>query len=88
MSKDIGKWINDNVLIRKSGNHSRWWNPDRDPGDYVGRHRHGPGMHPVEWLVMEHTVMDVNDYMEMMKGISPGMVCDNTLYYKMTKRKK
>jgi len=22
----------------------------RDPGDYVGRHNHGPGMHPVEWL--------------------------------------
>ena len=28
----------------------------RDPGDYVGRHNHGPGMHPVEWLTEDHQV--------------------------------
>lgn len=24
---------------------------ERDPGQYEGRHRHGPGLHPVEWLL-------------------------------------
>jgi hypothetical protein len=88
MSKSIIDWLNFNALTESRGKHAaRWWIPDRDPGDYVGRHRHGPGMHPVEWLQMEHTVISVDDYMEIMRGVSPGMVCDNSLYYHMKDKK-
>lgn len=31
----------------------------RDAGDYVGKHRHGPGMHPVEWLIEPYEKSEV-----------------------------
>ncbi len=45
--------MRDNKHYKAEKRNGFWDFVIRDPGDYEGRHRHGPGKHPVEWLLNE-----------------------------------
>ena len=52
--KEKPKVMQDNKHYRAEKINGTWDFVTKDPGDYVGQHRDGPGRHPVEWLLQDN----------------------------------